>query len=70
MAEAVNKAIEALDDTENLVPLLMTVGKSHVKRNVTPEHFLVSTIRVCTLHTLICDAIHEKIPIVGQHLFE
>lgn len=43
VAEAVNKAIEVLDDSEKLVPLLIAVGKSHVKRNVTPEHFAVST---------------------------
>lgn len=49
VAEPVNKAIEVLDDTEKLVPLLTTVGKFHIKRNITPEHFVVSKI-YCTVY--------------------
>lgn len=41
VAKALNAAIENLDNSEKLVPLLTKVGKSHVKRNVTPEHFCV-----------------------------
>ncbi|XP_065216539.1 cytoglobin-1-like isoform X2 [Planococcus citri] len=50
VANALNSSIENLENADKLVSILTSVGKKHVKRNVTESHY--SNVQVVILNTI------------------
>lgn len=62
VAKALNSSIENLENPEKLVSILTSVGKKHVKRNVTPEHYSNAQKEILTaIESCLGDSRTDKI---------